>query len=571
MTRLDSLLMRWIFYVFVAFNLGPMSSCEEKPAPIDPVKLQEAIEARIKWMEQFRVSDINGRQVRSTNAFARFYYDRKFDAAWINPQGLNKPLTDLVLEAVHKADAEGLEPGDYHSEYLSKTYAYLNSLLSNKKKSKPDLDLLVNFELLLSDAYLTYANDLYYGKVCPENVDPDWHAACKEVSIDFADYLTNAIDDELIEESLKRLTPRNKTYKGLKDALAFYKRLDMVGLNAGLPFNGRLPVADSQQIYIRHLKMILKATGDLPATGSEWRYELIAGLKQFQQRHGLKNNGLLDSLTLKALHTSFKERIKSLEINLERWRWLPLDLGEEYLIVNIADFTLKIVKKDAIMFKSKVVVGTPFHRTPVFTAEITHLILNPYWFVPRSIVKNEILSLPVPEEFLRRHQIRVLDKDECEIPFDSINWEQVTDDDRLYQFRQDPGPANSLGLIKVIFPNDYLVFIHDTPAKSLFEESVRTFSHGCIRVHRPFELADYLLRDDPNWHIDRLRAFTQTQDSINKRVDLPKPMPVHILYWTAWVDKLGLVHFREDIYGRDEALWKALKTSYKNVNLNRKE
>ena len=552
----------------IVIALLPMASCDRENGAIDMVTLREVVKSRVSSIRQTaapgidgidRINRIKEIQFQSPDALIKFYEDRDFEAAWIDQYGFTM-FIDHLIHAIYTADKEGLDPSDYHLKMLFENYAYLDFYLKGKRKRKQDTEAFGDFELLLTDAYITYASHLYNGKVCPEDIDPDWHAACKTTNIDFAGYLEKAMEDDLIAESLERLKPRNTAYSQLKEALAFYKRLDLHGIGQGFYGNQPLQVVDSNNIYIKNLKTFLQATGDLSAESTLPESDRLMGaLQLFQERHGLAATGFLDSLTINALNAGFKDKIKTLEVNMERWRWLPMDLGEEYLMVNIADFTLKISKQNEIMFESKVVVGATFHRTPVFTAAMTRLVLNPYWVIPESIVENEILELAYPEEFLARNRIEVLDKDYCSVPYDSINWEKARTEGLSYQLRQLPGPGNSLGLVKFVFPNDYLVFIHDTPSKSLFNENVRAFSHGCIRVQQPFELAAYLLKGDPQWDLQRLHQFTQNQDTIDFSISLPEPMPVHILYWTTWIDGEGRVYFREDVYGRDGGLWEALK------------
>jgi murein L,D-transpeptidase YcbB/YkuD len=190
---------------------------------------------------------------------------------------------------------------------------------------------------------------------------------------------------------------------------------------------------------------------------------------------------------------------------------------------------------------------------------MTHLILKPYWHVPRSIIDDEILTLSDPAAYVDRNKISLIDQGGQIISGDSINWEAAKPGSFPYRLRQEPGSHNSLGLIKFMFPNSYAVYIHDTPAKRLFEKEIRTFSHGCIRLEKPFELAEYLLQDFPKWDLAALEEATTLEEYNNHRINLPNPLPVYVLYWTAWMDHQEHVHFREDIYQRDQAVWQALK------------
>jgi murein L,D-transpeptidase YcbB/YkuD len=256
-----------------------------------------------------------------------------------------------------------------------------------------------------------------------------------------------------------------------------------------------------------------------------------------------------------------EERVRQIEVNLERWRWLPEDLGQRYILVNIANFELEVVEKSKPVMIMQVVVGKPYWRTPVFSDRMTYLVLSPYWHIPPSIaVKDKLPLIRKDHTYLATYDIKVFQgwgAETREIDPQTIDWSKVTAKDFNYRLRQEPGPLNALGRVKFMFPNKFNVYLHDTPSRELFGKTVRTFSSGCIRIEKPIELAEYLLGGDAKWTRENILAAIDRR--VEQTVRLPEPMPVHLLYWTAWSDEEGSIQFRGDIYGRDQLLDKALR------------
>jgi murein L,D-transpeptidase YcbB/YkuD len=264
---------------------------------------------------------------------------------------------------------------------------------------------------------------------------------------------------------------------------------------------------------------------------------------------------------LRELNVSAKDRARQIELNMERLRWISGNLGTHYIKVNIADFTLDVVESYKNVLHMKVVVGKPFWHTPVFSEKIRYLVLNPYWNVPRSIAVSEIIPhIQRNSDYLSKHNMKILKgwgETEEEINPTSIDWDTMNKNTFKYRFRQEPGTRNPLGMIKFMFPNKFGVYLHDTQSKTLFERNIRSFSHGCIRIEKPIELAEHLLKNDPKW--SKARIVTSIRKGATKNIRLPEPVNIHILYLTAWIDAEGSLNFRNDIYGRDKKLDEALK------------
>ncbi len=265
--------------------------------------------------------------------------------------------------------------------------------------------------------------------------------------------------------------------------------------------------------------------------------------------------------TLQALNVPAGIRARQLALNMERWRWLSQELGRRHVMVNIAGFWLEVIEDRQTILDMRVIVGRSYRRTPVFSDQISYLVLNPYWNVPQSIAVNDILpQLKRDPAYLSKQHMKLFNgwgTDARIVDPSAVNWSKITATSFPYRIRQEPGPNNALGMVKFMFPNKFSVYLHDTPARELFARSLRTFSSGCIRVEKPVELAAYLLQDQPGWTAEEIKKRSgQTQE---QTVRLTRSVPVHLLYWTSWVDDAGPVQFREDVYGRDLLLSNALE------------
>ncbi|HSN87061.1 MAG TPA: L,D-transpeptidase family protein, partial [Thermoanaerobaculia bacterium] len=299
------------------------------------------------------------------------------------------------------------------------------------------------------------------------------------------------------------------------------------------------------------------AKADAPAQ-AVFDEAVASAVSRFQRRHGLEATGKVDEGTLAELNVPVQDRIRQLQVNMERWRWMPASLGERYIFVNVPEFRLDVYEGDHSALAMRVVVGKDQSKTPAFSDKMTYLELNPAWNLPVSILSDEILpKLASNPGYLASHDMEVVKGwgDDEEV-VDASYASEAGQPGSPYRVRQRAGAANPLGKVKFMFPNEFDIYLHDTPADHLFDRAERDFSHGCIRLEKPVELARYLLRGDPKWTPDAIQdALTSGEHAA---VKLPKPLPVHILYWTAWVDQDGTVEFRKDVYGHDETLEKAL-------------
>ena len=458
---------------------------------------------------------------------------------------------NAIISRLKDAEADGLDSNDYPSKQLA-TLAATGS--STDKRG------LAIIELYFSSAFLEYASDLKVGRFLPSKIDPNFFIESR--TIDQPSALKDLAQTDSIDRFFDAWQPPSQRYAALRSVLAKYRALAAKGGWRTVPLGEsiRPGMTDPRIPAIRaRLSITDGASNEVGATQTQlYGNALLEAVKRFQARQGLDADGVIGSTTIVAMNVPIQERINSIILAMERLRWMPENLGQQYLIVNIAGFELRRVNAGKVEERMAVVVGKPYHRTPVFSDRIRFLEFNPYWNVPPDIAVNE--ELPI----LRRNPaglsaqgFEVVRGNQVTDP-SSVDWSNVGPGHFPYQLRQRPGPNNALGRVKFMFPNSHNVYLHDSPAHSLFERTVRAFSHGCIRLSRPLDLAEQVLRVGgvQGWTKDRINnVVASTKTTV---VNLREPLPVHITYLTAWADD-GAANFRQDIYGHDAKLLAALE------------
>lgn len=477
-----------------------------------------------------------------------FYRDRNFRPAWIGDLGLT-PAARELLDVLRNAGVEGLCPEDYHLLYLEALAVLEGDYRPNGILFDPGY--MARLELLLTDAFFLYGSDLMNGRVDPESMHEGWHARRRPP--DLSRLLDEALGGRGVTAVLESLVPPHEGYRRLRKVLEDYRRISALGGWPAIPAGPVLrPGALDNRLPL--LQTRLQLSGDLTeeADAADGFFDAATreALIRFQSRHGLTPDGVLGPKTLSALNIPVEERIRQIEINLERWRWVRKNLGHRYLLVNIADFRLEVVEEGRSVMSMPVVVGTSYRKTPVFSASMTYLEFAPYWTVPSTILREDKLPLIKKDPgWLARHNYEIVpwsgDSKEIIDPA-VIDWKKVEARTFPGNLRMKPGPQNPLGRVKFMFPNRFAVYLHDTPDRYLFARDIRSYSSGCIRVERPLDLAQYLLEKEAAWDCDLILDALESDESLT--VDLPAPWPVHILYWTAWVDEAGAVQFRTDFY-----------------------
>lgn len=479
-----------------------------------------------------------------------FYQRRDYRPAWCDTSGVS-PAAGRWISVLEQIEREGIEAaGPERAEIETRLTA-------------TDASQMAELELLLSASFLRYARSLGQGRLEASLVDPEWHIP--QPAVDTVALLEQAVDSGRFQQVIDQLLPSYQAYRQLREVLSLYVFLERLGGWPLLPERGPKLQVGSDSPEIQTLREQLWMLGDLEEhaiEGTHYDEALEEGIRSFQKRHGLIQDGIVGRRTRAALAVPVEQRIQQIRLNLERWRWLPRDLGERYIVVNTAAFELHVHEGTRVPLSMRVIVGKKKRETPVFTEKLQYLIVNPYWHVPTKLALRDLIpaQLRDPNYFMRK-RIRVLSSwqaDAVELRPEVIDWESFLDGRYLtYKLRQDPGAQNSLGRIKFMLPNPYSVYLHDTPARHLFDKPVRTFSSGCVRVEDAYALANYVMTDRnkpyPQVHIEDIIEQGET-----RALTLPAPLPVYMLYQTAWVDNDGRVQFRDDVYRRDRGLALAL-------------
>jgi murein L,D-transpeptidase YcbB/YkuD len=503
-----------------------------------------------------------GETLVRADALRRFYEERGHDPVW-SRDGAPAPAVEELLGLLSGARADGLDGENLH---LAGLRAALDGLDPDGRGGRPDLPLrLADLDLLASDAFLLLASRLASGAVDPAEVEPEWFI--QVLRPDPVPALRAAVEGTGLAAALSTRRPDGPEYAGLREALTWCEEAVARGGWPAIPTGPSIrPGAAGPRV--KALRERLLAGGDLAASdsaGGAGRDDLydepvVAAVRRFQARHGLEIDGVAGLGTQAALNVPAEERLAQVKVNLERWRWLPRDFGPRYIAVNAADFRLRMVEAGRTVLDMPVVVGKAANRTPVFDEIMTTIEINPVWNVPPSIAATEILeNARADAEYLGRLGYRLYahwGPGAAEIDPAGLDWTSFSEENFPYRVRQAPGPVNSLGRLAFLFPNPWAVYLHDTPLQYLFDRASRSFSHGCIRIARPMDLAVELLREDPAWTRETLLAAIRKGE--RQEVLIPRPIPIYILYLTAWKDGAGALHFRKDIYGRDATLARAL-------------
>jgi murein L,D-transpeptidase YcbB/YkuD len=518
-----------------------LGACDRGPdLEAEPAEVRAALRTML-------ASDSAAVLVEERRAVARRVYEaRDYAPLWIDG-GATDRLRALV-EAICTAERDGLHPWDYD---LAGAVDVLRAL---QEKGETTPDDVAALELRFTGLFLEYGGDLAAGRHDPRRVEREWYIRTPQPVID--SLLAQALAGDTFEEMRAGLVPEQEEYRALADALRRYRAIDSAGGWPAIP-DGTAPRVGAADPRVPLLRQRLAITGDLAGGGrtdSIFDAELAAAVARAQARHGLEVDSTLGRRTLAALNVPVEDRIRQIELNLERMRWLPRSLGERHILVNIPNYYLHAYDSGRRVLDMKVVVGEEYRSaTPVFSDSMDHVVFRPYWNIPESILAEEILprALEDPSFLTRNRYELVRSAEEPEpVPLDDVEWAGPDDGEFPYLARQQPGAQNSLGLVKFMFPNRFSIYLHDTPADHLFEETERAYSHGCIRVEDPVALAKFVFEGSPEWTESRIRAAMAPDAPDARTVALERKVPVYILYLTAFAQD-GEVHFRDDLYGMD--------------------
>lgn len=478
-------------------------------------------------------------KLHSVDLVREAYKANDYTLIWQNQKAINQALDEIANSWL-----EGLTPNDYHFDALQ-------SLTADAHFDSND----VEFDLLLTDAIMTYATHLIRGKVNPESLSTTWNYQLSTVSPQKAvELLLYHVKNSSVPEGIAQLKPKLPQYQKLKDLLVFFNQQSQPFINIELQTRALKPEQRDQAVPLIRARLAKYRLIDPIAVDNDsfiYTGELVEAVKKLQQISQLTADGVIGVNTLDVLNIRPEQRVNAIIANLERIRWIENSLSDDFLIVNIAGYELYLYRDGKSIWHSNVIVGKNYSKTPVFKAQMDYIVVNPTWTVPRSIARGMISKIKNNSQYLVEKDFSVVDSRRNPIDAATIDWANVTPSEFPYWFVQRPSEANSLGQIKFMLPNKYSIYLHDTPVKELFGREQRTFSHGCVRVDQPFELAENILADEEQWSQSALQSLKDTGETT--RLNLAKPLDVLIMYWTVSINQDG-VHFYPDVYGRDKNL-----------------
>ena len=476
---------------------------------------------------------------------------------WLDGSGLSPRASELA-SVLASVDTAGLRPSDYGADAVAKTV----KAIASREGEATSPAALARADVLMTASFVALVDDLLTGRVDPRKVEPTWHIATRTFDVSArVDTTMNAVRrGRSIRDVLATLRPDYGVYAGMVQGLARYRALEHAGGWPRLPAGPTLRAGDTGAA-VSALRRRLAAEGyaAMSAGGDTLDAILLGAVAAFQQRHGLTVDSIVGPGTRSALNVPAAHRARQIEGSLERLRWLPPLLGDRFVVVNVPAFSLYTYEGGQRTLTMRVVVGDELvsRRTPIFADTMEYVEFGPYWNVPRSIAVNEILPRVRRDRgYLARNGFQLLRGWGDNAPaVDPSTLSNAALFSTRYRVRQLPGPGNALGRVKFMFPNDYAVYLHDTPAKARFDDADRSHSHGCVRVSDPAALAAFVLQDQTEWSPDRIAAALA--DGKRRRVDVTATVPVYLVYLTAFV-RDGEVVFRDDIYDRDDRLLRAL-------------
>jgi len=509
---------------------------------------QPQLEAGLPAVEQAIAFELDARTAagRSAEAVRAFYEGRGFRPAWLS----GERRAELVA-AVAGSRADGLEPDDYR----------VSQLRANASPPVADPATLAAQDLLFTDSLARLIRHLRHGKVDPATLYSIWNFSSAPDALGQALLLQEVVDSASLQAAIGRQAPQLEAYRSLREGLARYRAVENAGGWPRIATGPTLRRGD-RGARVTALRARLQASGDLAMTdgGTADRFDdaLAAAVTRFQERHGLGADGAVGKGTVDALNVGVAERIAQIRVNLERLRWVAGDFGPDLLLVDIAGFKAELRLADQSVWATRVVVGRPSRETPSLLDSVQHLVLNPKWVVPPTILREDVIpAMRRNPAYLSSHRLRLVDRSGRTVDPSAIDWHSQGGG-FPYQVVQSAGADGSLGQIKFALGNRYAIYLHDTPSRSLFKRPSRAYSSGCVRVENPLELAVLLLDDAHHWSAEALRDAIATGRT--RTVPVNREIPVMLLYHTAEADASGTVSFRTDIYGRDARVLSALSS-----------
>lgn len=513
----------FLFFVFILISMVTLTQCKNKiPSNVTALKLNlNQVDPVLKpfdsafvnvFFEKYPELEHFKKDVLSV------YRNHHFNYIWHDSKG-RKETAEVLYNRINAISEEGI----LHKVPYKEVFDVL---------LQTSLETDLTNELFLTSYYFFYTSNVLAGIDPKKREEMGWFLERESVS--YVSYLDTLLSNPGL---VNKTTQLNKQYYLLKDVLEDYKKISQNGGwdSIKVPDSFKSLKLNDSSVIVQKTRKRLYISGDLKEDSGSAVFDksLAYGISIFQKRHGFVVDNVIGKKTIEAMNVSVEDRIKTLIINMERCRWISptISKNKEYIVVNIPAYRLIYIKNDSIALQSDVVVGTTMNQTVIFSGKLKYIVFSPYWNIPQSIIRNEVLpGIKKNPNYLANH---------------NMEWNNGN-------VRQKPGVRNSLGLVKFIFPNSNNIYLHDTPSKSLFKRESRAFSHGCIRVAKPKELAETILSDDPNWNTEKIDVAMNLGSE--KWYSLKSEIPVYIGYFTAWRDRNGNINFYEDVYKRDVQL-----------------
>jgi len=474
-----------------------------------------------------------------------FYKDRNNEPVWSNLQFRN-----AFLDTLKNSEFQGFYFEDFHG----KEFKALTADIEDKSSEE-----MSELDIYLTDAFFKFGKQLWLGKTNPKKIHKIWDLNRNDISI--SQLLSEAVSKKDIEVALKQLRPKNPIYNQLILAAKEEQKIILSDTSRAIKIaSGKMIKPGNSDSRIPNIKKRLQQLGyvekvDTSSINSEASEKAI---KAFQKDHGLMVDGIVGNATISNLNMTPKDWYDIIQVNLERWRWYPRDLGNDYILVNVANYKLQFILNGKLKEEHKIVVGIPSRETPVFSDEIENIVLNPSWYIPPTIKNKDVIpGARKDPNYINKKHLNVISKSGERLDPSNIDWN--SNQVYTYRFKQDPGSANPLGQVKINFPNKHLIYLHDTNSKSLFENNARSHSSGCVRVQGVIELAKLLVSDQKAYDSDKIDELLASGKT--RYINLSKPLKIYIFYWTAWREN-GVTHFTHDIYNNDQAILKALNSQH---------
>ncbi len=480
---------------------------------------------------------------------SEFYKKRNYNCAWFNSFGLTEQAGKVV-----NLVTDYMESGIVDTTVLLHDIVPLYDTVSAIDFVPSGNDSLVMLaDIMFTSQFFVFSNKAWKGIKEDKLRKLEWYLPVnKSTQIDYLNSILSSPPADIAGSE-----PVYKQYLKLKQKLKNYSQIQKNGGWEAIPdFVNELKFGDSASV-LTAVKKRMKTTGDFEGNENDAVFDstFLAEVLAVRDRYGLTSKPVIDKELIQELNVPVENRIRQILLNLERWKWMPADPGTDFIAVNIPEFMLHVFEGNKMIKSMKVIVGKAATQTVIFSGDLTYVVMSPYWVIPASIIAKETLpAIKKNHAYLSNHNMEVVTNTNPPkvIAAGSINWSNYRGYDFPYTIRQKPGPSNSLGYVKFLFPNSYSIYLHDTPGRNLFEKEDRTLSHGCIRVAEPAWLANYLLRNDSTWNEQNINKAMHSGKE--QYVSLKKKVPVYITYFTTWVDHNGKLNFRNDIYGHDKKL-----------------